>query len=81
MIKVGITKTRDGGGYTTGEYRVYWMENGRYDESKASYTDDPQDAVDTLVAIHRRHSDLGEDIAISDAKFTRDLMRRFYQYG
>ncbi|KKL19553.1 hypothetical protein LCGC14_2464330 [marine sediment metagenome] len=81
MVRVGISKVRDDAGYTTDEYRVYWVENGRYDEGKASYHDDPEDAVGTLVAIHRRQSELGQDIEISEAKFTRNLMRRFYQYG
>ncbi len=81
MIKVGISKVRDDGGYTTDEYRVYWVEDGRFDEDKASYTDDPQDAVDTLVSVYDKYARLGADIAITKAKFTRDLMERFYRYG
>lgn len=34
----------------TGEWRVEWWENGRYDEEKTYYTDDYEDALLTAKA-------------------------------
>jgi len=70
MITVGITERQ-------GEYRVFWRENGRYDESSAYYTDDPQDAVFTLLSMVERAQEMGKDIEVSNAKRTQDLLTRY----
>ena len=64
---------RDEGGYTTDEYRVYWIENGRFDEGKSSYHDDQEDAVGTLIAVLDRHP----ETQLTDARYTLDLIAKY----
>ncbi|MHA2069461.1 MAG: hypothetical protein ACXABY_34295 [Candidatus Thorarchaeota archaeon] len=77
MITLGISKVRDDGGYTTNEYRVFWLENGRYNEDKSSYHDDPEDAVGTLIATMARARELGYEVQITKAGYTLKLVAKY----
>uniref|UniRef100_A0A6M3M3R0 Uncharacterized protein n=2 Tax=viral metagenome TaxID=1070528 RepID=A0A6M3M3R0_9ZZZZ len=46
----------------TGEYKVKWIENGIYSEAKSYYTDDHQDALDTLRAMENEGIRMGYKI-------------------
>lgn len=59
MVRLGITKVEG-----TGEFKVYWEENGRYIEANAYYTDDVEDARYTLLDILRRASQRGYNVSI-----------------
>lgn len=61
---------------STGEYRVFWKDNNRFDEPKTYYTDDLEDAVNTLITIYEEGKSQGLDIVISDARSTVDLISR-----
>ncbi len=72
MNTVGITYNLD-----TNEYRVFWKDEQNRDiESKAYYTDDADDAVETLVAIVERAQAQGDEVQISKGELTRDLINR-----
>ncbi len=73
MVKVGISKVREAGGYTTNVYRVYWVENGHYNEDKSSYHDDPEDAVGTLLSVLDRHP----ETQLTEARYTLDLVAKY----
>ena len=56
-VYLSITKDRD-----TGEYRVLWREGSKSskpDERKTYYTNDPLDAIDTLIDTGTRASRQG----------------------
>lgn len=72
MIEIGVSKV-----YSTGKYRVWWREDGRYDEAKAYYTDDAEDAVVTLLDIQRRYP----SAYISEGVYTRGLLNRYGGVG
>lgn len=72
MVTIGITRKAD-----TDEYKVYWRENGRYNEARTYYTDDPEDAVFALIDIIERSREAGEDAEPSNARFTLDLISRY----
>ena len=62
----------------TGEFRVFWKdESGKDVESKAYYTDDPEDAVDTLYDISSKLKDTGVEYLISDDKVTGNLLEKY----
>lgn len=69
QITIGITKKP-----STGEYRVFWKEGNKDIESRAYYTDDPLDAVNTLQSIQDRHPEAN----ISSAKFTNNLITKYF---
>lgn len=77
MIELGITKVKDDGGYTTDEYRVFWKEDGRYNEDKSYYTDSPDDAAGTLKMLAQDLGSMGSGFRISDAKMTSSLMNKY----
>ena len=67
MNTVGITRVSD-----TDEYRVFWRdERGKDDEAKAYYTDDPEDAVDTLIDTIERAQAAGIDVKLADTQQTK----------
>ena len=74
MIVLGITKVKD-----TGEYKIYWKENGRYDEAKAYYTDDLEDAKSTFIDILFRAQQAGYDVRVAGDKFIPDMFRRSFK--
>jgi hypothetical protein len=39
---------------STGEWVVRWFENGKYIEDKSYFTDDKQDAIDTMKDMIKR---------------------------
>jgi len=69
MIKVGISKDRE-----TGEFRVYWIDAGRYDEPKTSYHDDPDDAAGTLLHVMNHYP----EVVMSSSVLTTSLMMRYF---
>jgi len=71
QIIVGITRDPD-----TREYKVFWVHGGESQEEPAYYTDDPQDAVDTMLATVSRGREQGRDIVITDTTFTQGLINR-----
>jgi hypothetical protein len=66
QIRIGITRRY-------GEYRVFYSVNGRDDEAKACYTNDPQDAVGTLKAVAKSTP----NATITDAKYTQKMLRTY----
>ena len=68
-ITIGITYDD-----STEEYRVFWKEDGRDIEAKAYYTDDPEDAVQTMNSIVRQALDSGIEPKVSvDAETRRQI--------
>ena len=67
----------------TGEYKVKWLENGKYSEDKTYYTNDYQDALDTLRAMeneairagYKIDSQSTNPLQASSKKLTRDDVR------
>ncbi len=79
MVTLGITKVKD-----TREWKVFWRENGRLDEGKAYYTDDPEDAAKTLWAMAGEAQRGGREVEISNSLMTRSLVRKYissYDWG
>ena len=74
MVVIGITKKPE-----TGEYRVFWKENGKDNEAKAYYTDDPQDAVNSLLSILERQEGIWPTkvVHVSDARTTQNLLGKY----
>jgi len=70
MIIIGITVHQ-------GEYRVFWKENGRYDESRTYYTSDPADAVYTLIDTLERAQASGKNVVVSNALTTQSLLTKY----
>lgn len=73
MIKVGISHDRN-----WQEYRVYWIENGKYDEPKTVFISDSdenaaEEAVNTLLDILKRHP----ETQLTDAKYTLNLIAKY----
>ena len=48
MVTIGIARSPED------EYRVFWKEGNKDIEAKAYYTDDPEDAVNTLIDTMRQ---------------------------
>jgi hypothetical protein len=67
-ITIGITRKP-----STDEYRVFWKEGKKDIESKAYYTDDALDAVNTLESI--RNS--SPEVEVSTAKVTQNLIQKY----
>lgn len=72
MVVIGISKKP-----STGEYRVYWKENGKDSEAKAYYTDYPIDAVETLFDIETRSQLAGIPVRVSDDRVTSFLISKY----
>ena len=72
MVEIGISKKP-----STGEFRVFWKENGKDIEARAYYTDWWQDAVDTLLTIELHNNASGIPTSISSGKSTTSLLRRY----
>ena len=73
MNTVGITRVSE-----TDEYRVFWRdERGKDDEAKAYYTDDPEDAVNTAIAVVEDLQSKGKEAELSPAKYTRDIVAKY----
>lgn len=72
MVIIGISKVRN-----TGEYRVYWKEDGRDNEARAYYTDYPSDAVDTLFDVETRSQLAGIPVRISEDRVTTLLISKY----
>lgn len=72
MVEIGITKRP-----STGEYRVFWKENGRDIEARAYYTNDYVDAVDTLFNIEDQNRTIGIPTRVSDSRSTMSLVRKY----
>ena len=74
-IVIGIQKRLE----DEGDYRVFWRKDGKDDEGKAYYTNDPEDAVGTMVALSRspKLSGTYEKIEISQDKKTMGFLSRF----
>ena len=53
-IKVGNVKLKIEKDRGTGEFVVKWIENGKFNDDKSYYTDDEQDAVDTMKDMVKR---------------------------
>ena len=50
----------------TDEYKVRWMENGKYSEAKSYYTNDYQDALDTLRAMENEAIRMGYKVKVEE---------------
>jgi len=72
MITVGITRIP-----STSEYRVFWKDGNRYSEARSGYTDDPEDAVNTLLSTYQTAKERGFNIKITNADFTKGLINRY----
>lgn len=69
-VKLGISRDSE-----WGEYRVYWIDDVEgYDESKTSYHDEAQDAVDTLLFNLGRYP----EARLSKSQLTRNLIKRYH---
>lgn len=75
MIVLGITKKS-----ATGEFRVFWQQDGRDQEWKSYYTDDPRDAVDTLVEVYKNvpKTHPTHVVKFSSNKLTQTLLRNYH---
>lgn len=56
------------------EYKVYWKEDEKYDENKAYYTPDLEDAVSTAVKMIETARVQGLQVQLSGAQFTTRLI-------
>lgn len=73
MNTVGIVRVSD-----TDEYRVFWIdERGRDVEAKAYYTDDEEDAVNTLIDVIERAQAAGEEVQMSPTQYTKLLVSKY----
>jgi len=73
MVTIGITRVSD-----TDEYRVFWKdEQGRDVEAKAYYTDDPEDAVNTLIDTIERAQASGIEVELTKTQYTKMLISKY----
>ena len=72
MVTVGIKYLS-----TTDEYRVFWQVDNKDDEAKAYYTDDAEDAVNTLIDTIERAQASGTDVKMADAQYTKILVGKY----
>lgn len=76
MNTVSITRVSD-----TDEYRVFWEnERGRDVEAKAYYTDDPEDAVDTLIDTIERAQASGIEVELAKTQYTKNLVSKYMNW-
>ncbi len=61
----------------TNEWKVVWVEDGKYSEAKTYYTDDPEDAVGTLRWLLTDYAAKGVDVEVSEGKETSRLMEKY----
>lgn len=61
-----------------GDYRVFWVENGKIQEGSTHYTPDIQDAVVTMMAMYERAREQGKAIEISRDNYTQQMIQRYY---
>jgi len=70
-VTLGVSCIRD----VPGEYRVFWKEGSRSDESKTYYTQDLVDAGLTLAKVAREAARWGRRVRISKARMTLRALR------
>ncbi len=76
MNTIGIIRVPD-----TDEYRVFWKdERGKDIEAKAYYTDDPEDAANTMICILEEAQAKGQDTKLASTELTLRLISK-YQPG
>lgn len=71
-VTLGIDKLPE-----TGEFRVSWIEDGRYNEDKSYYTNYEIDAVGTLLSQVKDEIVRGSKVSISGNKLTSRLVRKY----
>jgi len=72
MVKIGITYQP-----STNEYRVFWNENNIDVEAKAYYTDDAEDAVNTLIDTIERAQTTHTEVRLTDTQYTKILVAKY----
>lgn len=79
MVILGIARTEDGFDAYRVYYRVITHDGSSYDvEADAHYTDELQDARDTLVDMYGRIESRGESCRVRKGRYTEDLDVRFW---
>ncbi len=68
MVVVGITRQPE-----WNQYKVFWKDGNKDDEAKAYYTDDPEDAVNTLIAVLSGHP----ETTMTEARTTINLVNKY----
>lgn len=72
MITVGIVKLPK-----SNEYRVFWKEDNMPIEKNSYYTEDPEDAVLTMLDMIDITRNKNLAISMSDAKYTQNLVKKY----
>lgn len=76
MVTVGISYKP-----SVAEYRIFWRTYGKDDESKAYYTDNPDDVVQTLEQVVDSSRKQGVNVKLSEDAFTRRMLEDYSPRG